>query len=67
MIRVQTINLNQKVTELFKAVKDDLENSFEDRNSIYSIPYKIGFTGEGNVGKTTLVLELANMKRFILD
>jgi GTPase SAR1 family protein len=42
----------------------DVKYLFENGNYIGSVPYKIGVIGDGSVGKSALVLNLANLKEF---
>jgi predicted nucleic acid-binding Zn-ribbon protein len=53
-----------KVLDLFKAVEMDVKYLLSDENWIYSLSYKIGVIGDGSVGKSALVMNLANTNEF---
>ena len=50
-----------KVMELFKAIENDIEKAFSNRDYICSIPFKVGVIGNGSVGKTAIIRELGQL------
>jgi hypothetical protein len=53
-----------KVIDLFKAIGLDMQHLFTDYNWIYSLSYKVGVIGHGSVGKSALVMKLAEIEEF---
>ena len=53
-----------KILDLCRALEKDIHNAFEDRKSVYSIPYKIGVVGNTSVGKSALIMGLSDFKEF---
>ncbi len=57
-------NFKPKVFDLFETIEMDLKFLLSDKNWIYSVPYKIGVIGAGSVGKSALIMNLANLYDF---
>ncbi|CAF5064367.1 unnamed protein product, partial [Rotaria sp. Silwood1] len=55
-----------KVLDLFKSVELDVKHLLSNDNCIYLLPYKIGVIGDRNVGKSTLLMNLAEINQFSL-
>jgi GTPase SAR1 family protein len=53
-----------KVLDLFEAIEMDVKHLLSDENCIYSLSYRIGVIGDGSVGKSALVMNLADVKEF---
>lgn len=53
-----------KVIELFRSIENDLQDLSKDFNWQYSISYKVGVIGSGNVGKSALTINLAEVNEF---
>ena len=53
-----------KAIDLFKTLELDVKHLLTDFNCVYSIPYKVGVIGAGSVGKSALVMNLANINHF---
>ncbi len=53
-----------KVINLFKTVEMDMQHLLIDYNWVCSLSYKIGVIGDGNVGKSALIMKLAEVKEF---
>lgn len=51
-----------KVIELFKNIEEDLTNLYA-KTPICSIPYKVGIIGDGSVGKSALMIVLADLNK----
>ncbi|CAF2998308.1 unnamed protein product [Rotaria sp. Silwood2] len=56
-----------KVINLFQAIDNDVNKMFENKNFIYLFSYRIGIIGDGSVGKTALMMALANIDKNIFS
>ncbi|CAF2577291.1 unnamed protein product [Rotaria sp. Silwood2] len=56
-----------KVINLFQAIDNDVNKMFENKNFIYLFSYRISIIGDGSVGKTALMMALANIDKNIFS
>ncbi len=53
-----------KVIDLFKAIEQDVKHLLDNTSCSYSLSYKVGVIGHGSVGKSALIMNLAEIKEY---